>query len=129
MKTKLFLLLFSVAGVITPVRSAIVQTAGSLVPVNTTTSNFTAIASGNYNFPSPNFLISRGATTTTNDAPVRLQFSLDNTNWLCVATNYSTGTGATNNEVWSPGTSQQTVYWRTSVTTTNSVNIGIISQY
>ena len=130
MKTKLIpILLAVICASVWLVRSATVQTAGGLVTVSSTTSNFTSVAFTNRGYPKPQFAISHGALTATNDLPVLLQFSVDNTNWITVATYRPAGTAATNSEQWIPTLTNQVNYWRVSVTTTNAVDVGIISQY
>lgn len=101
---------------------------GSMVTVNNTTSNSTALAVGTLSVPEGRFLIQNGGLTATNALRVNVQISIDNTNFLTVATYWPSVTNAAT-DVYMPSYSAQTVYIRAQAVTTNSVQVGTSYQY
>lgn len=101
---------------------------GTLVTVDNTTSNSVGFAAGSCRLPAGSFLVQNGGLTETNALVVNIQASIDNTNWLTVATYYPAATNATT-EVYAPSYSAQTIYLRAQAVTTNSVDVGLSYQY
>lgn len=101
---------------------------GTLITVDNTTSNSTALAAGTFAMPAGYFLIQNAGLTETNALRVNVQVSVDNTNFLTVATYYPAATNAAT-ERYSPSYSAQTIYIRAQAVTTNSVNVGVSYQY
>lgn len=101
---------------------------GTLITVNNTTSNSAALAAGSFSMPAGAFLIQNAGLTATNALRVNLQVSVDNTNFVTVATYWPAATNATT-ERYSPSYSAQTIYLRAQAVTTNSVSVGLSYQY
>jgi hypothetical protein len=101
---------------------------GTLITVNNTTSNSAALAAGSFSMPSGVFLIQNAGLTATNALRVNIQVSVDNTNFVTVATYWPGATNATT-ERYSPSYSAQTIYLRAQAVTTNSVSVGLSYQY
>ena len=101
---------------------------GSMATINNTTSNSVSVAAGTLTLPGGYFLIQNGGLTATNALVVNAQFSTDNTNFTTVATYYPTATNATTDKFFVSSAGLQTVYFRLSVVTTNSVQVGATFQ-
>ena len=101
---------------------------GSLVTVNNATSNSTALAVGTFSVPQGRFYIQNGGLTATNALRVNVQVSVDNTNFVTVATYWPSVTNAVTDS-FSPAYSPQTIYLRAQAVTTNSVQVGENYQY
>lgn len=101
---------------------------GTLITVDNTTSNSASLAAGSFSMPSGYFLIQNGGLTATNALRVNVQVSVDNTNFLTVATYYPSVTNAATDR-YSPAYSAQTIYMRVQAVTTNSVEVGTSYQY
>ncbi len=99
---------------------------GSMQNVNGT-ANSTGLVAGTVNVPRGTFLISNGGLTQTNALLVNVQYSLDNTNWLTMATYGPSSTNSTT-DTFIPAISPPNIYMRVQVVTTNSVSMGIIYQ-
>ena len=101
---------------------------GGLATIDNTT-NLTASASfGSVTlFPYTSFAITNAGLTATNALQVQGQCSIDGSNWMTVVTWHPSVTNATN-VAWLPAPQPQAMYWRLSVITTNSVNVGIVAK-
>lgn len=95
---------------------------GSLVNVNNATSN-SAPTTITYNPALSQFNIQNGGLTATNALVVNIQISIDQTNYVTIATYRPSATNATT-ETFYPGSTPVTVYMRAQAVTTNSVNLG-----
>lgn len=95
---------------------------GDLVTVNNTTNSTAAVNVGTFSPVRPTFYFQNAGLTATNALRVDVQLSLDATNWMTLATYHPAGTNATN-EAFSPAM-VTTLYMRSQVVTTNSVQVG-----
>jgi hypothetical protein len=96
---------------------------GTLVTVDTTTSNSPAIAAFTYNQPLQQFTVSHGALTSTGAFYLTIQATLDQTNYVTLGTWHPTTTNAAT-EVFSGASYAPTNYMRVQCTSTNSVQVG-----
>lgn len=117
----------AVVGGVMLARASTFTLVGSMATVNNTTSNTAAIAMGTLNYPGGTFYIQNAGLTATGALVINIQASLDNTNFLTIATYHPAATNATT-ELFSPSYSVQTIYMRAQVITTNSVSVGGIYQ-
>ncbi len=99
---------------------------GTLPSVNGTT-NSPSITNTTVTLQPGSFLISNGGLSNTNALRVNLQVSVDNTNFVNVATYGPSSTNATT-DAFNPSYTNQTIYIRAQVVTTNAVNVGVIAQ-
>jgi hypothetical protein len=90
------------------------------------TSNSTVIALGTVNITPHTLLVQNGGLATTNALTVEAQYSFDGTNFATLATYQPSATNAAVGS-YTPSLGAKTVYFRARITTTNSVNVGIIS--
>ena len=100
---------------------------GSMVTVDNTTSNTAAITLGTFAYPRGTFYIQNGGLTATGALVINIQASVDDTNFITIATYRPAATNATT-ETYSPAYAAQTIYLRASVVTTNSVQVGGVYQ-
>lgn len=107
-------------------RAANTTLLGSMASVDGT-SNSVATAIGTVAYPRGTFLIQHGGLASTNALLVHVQMSLDNTNFVTVATYGPSATNATT-ETFSPAYSAATVYMRVQAVTTNAVDVGTTYQ-
>lgn len=96
---------------------------GQLTTVDTTTSNTSPISLSVPTYIAP-YSITHGALASTNNLPVKIQLSLDGTNYFTIATRYPTTTNALATDSYGATTTNLTVYLRASITTTNLVTVG-----
>jgi hypothetical protein len=128
MKTKLVLGFALLLGLLVLTRASVFNFVGAPVTVDTTTSNFTSVTFPQSSFPSFMFAVQNYTTlTNVNQVTVYQQLSLDNTNWLNVATYHPSATNAPL-DYWRPDTANQTVYMRLQVVTLTNVQINITGQ-
>lgn len=98
---------------------------GNLVSVPADTqSNSPAISIGVQPQPNGTVMIQHGTLATTNDIQVKLQLSLDNTNFVTVATWNPTVLTATT-ETWIPAYTMPPIYMRGSCTNTTAGPISV----
>ncbi len=100
---------------------------GSMQTVNNTTyiSGSNSVSTATYN--PGTFLITDGGLTATTAMTIYLSWSMDGTNFFTNATFVPTVTNA-GTYTWAPGPLAAPIWQRFSITTTNSVNVGIIQQ-
>lgn len=104
------------------------QLVGTTVSINGT-QNTAASSFGTFLcFPSSSFVITNSGMADTNALTVNAQFSIDNTNWLTIASYTPVLTNATN-ETWKPSITPQAGYWRVQIVTTGALDIGIVGNY
>lgn len=103
------------------------QLLGTLVTVNNTTSNSTAVAIGTISVPPQVLAVQTGGLTATNALTITAQVSMDGTNYTSIGTFRMSTTNATT-QTWNTGYSNQTLYFRISATTTNNVEVGVTLQ-
>ena len=116
-----------VALVILPVRAA-TTLLGSLITVNNTTSNSTAVAIGSFTVPPQQLLVQNGGVVTgTNTFTANFQISLDQANWVTIKSYNPTVTNAATDSVTVPATNQ-TIYFRFQAVTTTNVQVGATLQ-
>jgi len=99
---------------------------GTLATVNNTTSNSTGLAISTLS-GSGSIYVQNGGLTATNALRVNVQLSVDNTNFVTVATYWPAATNATT-ELYYPSFSTP-LYLRTQAVTTNNVTVGVVYQY
>ncbi len=99
---------------------------GSLLTVNGTT-NSTSTAVGTVTLNYSTLYVQNGGLTTTNAMLVYGQISVDNTNWLTVATYTASVTNAGTGTWIVPGTNY-TLWGRFQIQTTNATGMGISLQ-
>jgi hypothetical protein len=134
MRNKIWLAIgasFLLATTVLLVRATEFTFLGSMVTVDTTTSNSPAASVGTFTVPRGALYLAHGALTATNNLPVKIQLSLDGTNFITVSTNWpssTNATAATPETIW-PAFTGNSVYMRISVTTTNSVEVGATYSY
>jgi hypothetical protein len=113
----------AVLGSVLLARATLYTLMGSLVTVNNATSNTVSVAVGTFTLPYGTVYIQNGGLTATNALQVNIQASMDNTNFVTVATYWPSRTNATT-ETFVPSYGVQTIYLRGQVITTNSVQVG-----
>ena len=103
------------------------QLLGTLITVNNTTSNSTAVSVGTITVPPQSITVQTAGLTATNALVINSQVSLDGTNFVNIKSYYMTSTNA-GSETFNTGYTNQTIYFRVSATTTNSVNLSVTRQ-
>jgi hypothetical protein len=97
---------------------------GSLIQVNNTTSNLTSQTVGSFAIPPGTWNLTHGGLNTgTNALASNLQISIDNTNFITVATLYPTATNA-GTYALQPTYGLQPLYFRVQFVTTSNVYAG-----
>lgn len=97
---------------------------GSLITVNNTTTNSPGTQLGSYpTVPMTVYVTNTGLTATT-ALTVNWQVSIDNTNFLTVASYNPTATNA-GTYTWPIAATNQPIYSRFQLVTTNSVTVGL----
>lgn len=86
------------------------------------TSNTPSINAGTASLPRGNFIFQNGGLASTNALLVNVQVSIDNTNFVTIGTYIPTVTNAVSDS-YTPGYTNQTIYVRAQIITTNSVSI------
>src|ERR1035437_2208547 len=129
MRTKLFFGLALVLGLVLMVRATVYSPTASPLTVNNTTVILATNTFWVQGFPQISYRIdSSGGLSTNTQESVLYEYSIDNVNWVTVATFHPSGNGAVT-DYWSPATAQQNVYQRLRVVTTTNTSLTIVGQY
>lgn len=127
MKKTGFLVVLLVLAMVGSLRGA-TSLLGSLVPVNSTTSNSVGVAVATITVPPQSMSIQNGGLVTgTNHLVCNAQISLDGTNYATIGVYRPTSTNAATDS-FVTGYTNQTIYFRMQAVTTTNVNVGITLQ-
>ena len=121
------ILVLIVIGIVLTVKAATYVIVGSLTTVNNTTNNTASIGVGTFYYPRGTFYITNTGTTSTQALTINIQASIDNSNFVTVATYNPSVTNAVQ-DTWQPNYAAQSIYFRAQVITTNSVTLGGVYQ-
>lgn len=99
---------------------------GVLSTVNNTTTNSVTLQTNTQPIAVGTFVISNGGLASTNALSGVRQFSVDGTNWFGLGTPYTPSGTNSGSDTIAASVISVPVYFRLSVTTTNSVQVGAV---